>query len=582
MIKWQPRKTKAPAGLQAAIATLSLPVFPGTGRLDVFDYSVTRLSSGRPVNHIILLAGGPGQKGSSISEKVGQFSEDFGPDFVLYAPDHRGTGKSGKFAGANRHGLSSDLRELSKAGVLPIESITIENAAWDVVALAEMIKRDAGWLPESKLVLLGCSYGGIWGSRAVNLRPELFDWLFLNSALVASAFWDPVRDRELLRACAEDTFCHAQMGGNVDGLRNAMTYLADPSFNECTRRFHQMVGLAPEREAGETDPSRVLQSYQNLLSALVLKLIKSGPLGSRPGLAFIKNMYQCHHPEVFGSLLAAVMEMAYASGLAVEASEMVSMLLSDDDSMNILGDGQAVSTLINVYMIGNELYDFSAPPPAECAARVPLGLFSLCSSYWSYKKNWERSFAELPKSRPARSLEAATRISSSRTKVLVFQGALDPITPLPALEKYYAGLRVPYKRMVVHRNYGHVGVFSSPCSKYILGELLHGGSTAWTDLCVVMENRRRLDWSFENIGLGLLWAEDPSRAVSLPTRPNLQYSIPFRTTLSLKSDWDSRQTTGVLLWAAAIVGVAAAGLGLLLAVVLVVRRRRASRAEVKG
>ena len=106
---------------------------------------------GEDVNKPVLLflSGGPG---ASEAARVLRFNQELEKHFVVVIWEQRGCGKS--YPSLN-----------------PKSSLTVDQYASDLIELSEMLRAR---FDEKKIYLVGHSWGTIFGTRAVQQRPELF------------------------------------------------------------------------------------------------------------------------------------------------------------------------------------------------------------------------------------------------------------------------------------------------------------------------------------------------------------------------------------------------------------------------
>lgn len=577
LITWEPLSgVHVPQGVTGHRASLNLPVYPEdpTKPHDNFGFSVNRLVRGSaPKAHVIMLAGGPGQKGTlylKMSENVlGMMSGDV----ALYLPSHRGTGKSGKPTGSEFAYLN-DQNKLPNS--VPLDSITVQNAAWDIIKLALAIKAGPSFKPGHQIMLYGCSYGGLWATRAINLAPGLFDAALLNSPFVIRNFWDPLNDRDVLEACRKNSFCNAQVNGNPEGIRNAISHLGNPSFNECSKAFHDE--LATRQEFASTRGNDDSDRHQQRMAGFINGVFKVGPKATMAGIAFVNHMYKCPDPAAFKRVLPTVFTLPFFSP---DNTSMAEGLPEEDDEplLDSFGDGSSLHALVNMFVLGHEVYDLrSGHVPEICAAQSPLGLFNLCSSYWAYRRHWSQHFSG---HNPPTSNIKMNTISSKKTRVIIFQGAMDSLTALPGVEQFYKDMSVPGKHLVVQKNLGHSGLFKSRCAKYVFNEFLGRSPAFVTDMCVTLQNWRRPDWSLKkHPGMSEFWLKDPSKCRPLPTEPLRSATGYPSIRLNRNPQWSTTQTINSVFAISLVLGSLVVLISSLVVLGIWTRRRRLAKAKL--
>lgn len=575
MISWEPLSGVAlPQGVTGHRASVQLPIYPeDTAKSnDTFGFSVSRLVRGSsPKAHVIMLAGGPGQKGTLYLKMSESVLSLIPGDVALYLPSHRGTGKSGKPT-RSEFSYVNDQNKLPNS--IPLDSITVQNAAWDVIKLALSIRAGPTFKPGHRIMVYGCSYGGLWATRAINLMPGLFDSALLNSPFVLRNFWDPLNDRDVLEACRKNSFCNSQVNENPEGIRNAISHLGNPNFNACSKAFHEE--LATRQEFSSIRGNDDADPYQQRMAGFINGVFKVGPKATMAGIAFVNHMYKCPDAAEFMRVLPTVFTLPFFSPDNTSMADAAELSDTDEPLLDSFGDGTSLHALVNMFVLGHEVYDLKSGYVHEiCAAQSPFGLFNLCSSYWAYRRHWKQHFSN---QHPLTSSIKMNSISTQKTRVLIFQGAMDSLTALPGVEQFYKDMSAPSKRLIVQKNLGHSGLFKSRCAKYVFSEFLGRSPAFITDMCVTLQNWRRPDWSLKkHPGMSEFWLKDPRKCRPLPTEPLRSATGYPSIRLSRQPQWATTQTINSIFAIAIVLGTA-----VILAVVIIilgiwVRRRRLAK-----
>ncbi|KYF97532.1 hypothetical protein BE20_38300, partial [Sorangium cellulosum] len=211
-----------------------------------------------------LLNGGPGNSGVDF-EPIVPFLAGVDPTLDIYIPDHRGTGRSSRLGCADGETPESEegsyLTDAEVAACLPeieaelgddIKGYTITNAARDV---GETIARTRA--PGGEVIVLGRSYGTIWGHRYLQLYPDqptaaALTGLAVNSRLANLEIWLNDLGQRYMTLCGADPSCSEKLG-------------ADPwaTMTETLDAFDE--GACPEVAALGYDRSLFQRAFARLL-----------------------------------------------------------------------------------------------------------------------------------------------------------------------------------------------------------------------------------------------------------------------------------------------------------------------------
>jgi pimeloyl-ACP methyl ester carboxylesterase len=154
---------------------------------------IRAVSPDKPV--LLYLSGGPGQSDLPYSRV---FFDDLARDFVVVGWDQRGTGKS--------------------YPALDQDTLTLDGAVADTIELTEYLRTR---FDESKIYLLGESWGSILGVLAAQQRPDLYH-AFIGSGQMVSV-------RETDRRLYRDVIAHAVQTGD-DDLASQMRSYGEPPY----------------------------------------------------------------------------------------------------------------------------------------------------------------------------------------------------------------------------------------------------------------------------------------------------------------------------------------------------------------
>jgi pimeloyl-ACP methyl ester carboxylesterase len=147
---------------------------------------------------LLYLAGGPGQSDLALARAL---SSGWVDDVVFVDWDQRGTGKS-------------------YGAIEPASSVTLEQAVADTIQLSEILRDRFG---ESKIYLMGESWGTILGTLAVERRPDLYH------AYIGSGQMVDVRETD--RRIYADLVAYAAQVDDAD-LAARLTAMGEPPYHD--------------------------------------------------------------------------------------------------------------------------------------------------------------------------------------------------------------------------------------------------------------------------------------------------------------------------------------------------------------
>lgn len=178
-------------------------------------YNIRRIvAKGPSRGQLWMLAGGPGDSDLSMVEIAEHLVVKGLPDFDIYMPDHRGTGRS-HYIDCPNHALApSCLDDLSARDRADLPFFSVTQAAHDV-GFAVDVFREGG----APVFVYGVSYGTYLVNRYLSLYPAQPTGAVMDS--VVSAHGVPLVDyddkgnrvaRDFLAACGQDRFCSGKVG----------------------------------------------------------------------------------------------------------------------------------------------------------------------------------------------------------------------------------------------------------------------------------------------------------------------------------------------------------------------------------
>lgn len=228
-VEWTPCPLHTEGGSPAAeCATLQLPLDRGAPAGKTLPFFVKRYrgAGGTGKTAMWMLQGGPGGSGYVFESIAEAFATKF-PDVDYYLPDHRGTGRSSKLTcAAQDPGSPSGLviepaewpacvAEVKSTLGDDLAQYTTTNAANDLGLAANRLRE-----PGQQVAIYGVSYGTYWALRAMQVFPDSFDRVILDSfAPPGSSLARQDQDadeaaHDLLKACGKDAGCAAKLGAD--------------------------------------------------------------------------------------------------------------------------------------------------------------------------------------------------------------------------------------------------------------------------------------------------------------------------------------------------------------------------------
>lgn len=197
-------------------------------------YHWGQLDKNRPIKHVILVAGGPGESGQSWTRTLHKLSRQYErPNLILYVADHRGVyksrdvvelikkeaeqgeaRKSWKRIKRNENVSERDwiknIHEFERLVGYPLVAITCSNAARDLALISLVIRKHNTKSNgrNARFYLHAQSYGTQVVTRTLNLLPEFYDGVLLEGLATMELVKESAKsDFGILSSCAEDRKC---------------------------------------------------------------------------------------------------------------------------------------------------------------------------------------------------------------------------------------------------------------------------------------------------------------------------------------------------------------------------------------
>jgi len=286
-----------PMLVDSLCAMQTAALYPGTDRADTVSLFVRKFPALKArLGEIWLLAGGPGEPGTSYYTKVQAFRGQF-PGYDIFIPDHRGTGRSSRLcAGETLDSPGGTALTGEEFGPCFGEiwqhpertmAFSMTHAAHD---LDFLISELGG---TGRRYIYGISYGTGYALRFSQLWTQDVDGLILDSLVPAlddqtydlshRSHTNDLIGQRVIAQCAADPVCNARFQGGVvtavEGLMAAINAgeRADLAELSPTGNFKHMLGLmldTPQARALIPDalvlaietPDRLPEFFQNTLT----------------------------------------------------------------------------------------------------------------------------------------------------------------------------------------------------------------------------------------------------------------------------------------------------------------------------
>lgn len=456
---WTASKTMKKHGLFHAVGKMQLPAnhFDGQATGKCFNIHVERYSTSTDLlqcdQHMIVLAGGPGQSISVWYDDLYNLARIAGPLTVIYLLEHRGVGKSECLFEDESWKIPGEVAQrMLRSGTTGDMYSTIQ-VAMDVVSLGTDISAQ---YPGTNLILMGVSYGGIVASKAVKFAPDLFDWLVLDSPSMTFGRFSHDTDKFFWKNCLDHKNCRKH------GVSSEwMSYVYDQVLsgqvkNECT-----MKGTLNDQ-------------LQNLFRGEAI--CNNGRYYHPAMLAvpILLHAFHCPDPHFFDCLTSKLLQKtdfpdAWSTGKRYMLNGFINALIT--------------SCEIFKFPLGSEL-------PIECEEQKTIT--DQCRIFKSYKENLYPCIAA---AQYAPDVDEKS-IGSNHTGIVLLVGEMDIITPPGASITWLASSSARRKVLLKYKNFGHALLPDSPCGD-MLFEALRTNSIHRLKRCIELANRKSLDWNFQ-------------------------------------------------------------------------------------
>lgn len=466
--------------LTAHHTTINVPLFYGN---DAEKYGITsekmkksffaiylrkyywgNLDTSRPIKHVILVAGGPGESGQSWTAKLHKLSRQYGrSNLIFYVADHRGVYKSrdvvelitketekGKSRTSWRRIRRNEqvsekdwiknVPEFERLVGYPLVVMTCSNAARDLALISLVIRkyniRSAG--VNARIYLHAQSYGTQVVTRTLNLLPNFYDGVLLEGLATMELVKESAKaDFGILSSCAEDRKCSKQFsvigGGDLLSLRSPfdLRKLLEDMTQKSHNRACRDVFLTQFRSLVYSESIKfwdaIHLSFYELLADDFVNPYTGKHGNFYPGmlvLPFIRDMYYCRDVGKFSKQVEKIIEVIAISvrGLKQPYVKTPSAVKSKP-----VDPSQISSYFVQTYINAHEAFDMRGMSRADergyCDRPHQPDLVNQCPIWKEQVRKLGVLMDLSEKTRKAPSVKTAVKkIDKRREKLNKFEG----------------------------------------------------------------------------------------------------------------------------------------------------------------
>ena len=449
-----------------------------------FDLTFQRFTRNTkpPMRHVIVLAGGPGESGRSVEDKVKTILNGLADHpIACYTVDHRGLGESGPFlAGKKYKDVRNSFESFFSNTPFPVKNLRTHDAALDVGMLAMAIQNEGDFPAQSTLHLIGGSYGATWANQVISLMPNLFNSVYLSAmprlrnTIVGSGIG-------IAENCSLDDECRKRIGGKVsEEYRIAIKNVAKYTTNECTKALGDCIPKYKETDdAGRLTLLAV--SFEDLMNNSFF--LGEDNKASQLLLPFIKATSDC--TDVAGYKRDVIGVMKKHMKLSVDQSSL------DESQEKSLGKHSKLDKMVNSVGFIDLLF-YNGPPNLHPPGNDDL--FDDLAVPYSYL----RLYNELKPHLANMKFTEHHPLTSTKTRVWLEMGRMDLITDYVQAWDTFEKINAPEKAWILINSQGH-GFSDDTCLHTRLAEFLDIPAKGAGKKCVALVNSvYKLDWSFKN------------------------------------------------------------------------------------
>ena len=420
------------------------------------------LDTTRPVKHVILIAGGPGESGRSWTSKLSKLSRQYGrSNLVFYVPDHRGVYKSRDVVelitrqsdkGQTRtswrrikrneqfseRNWIANVREFEKQVGYPLVSMTCSNGARDLALISLVIRKNLA-RTDNKFYLHAQSYGTQLTTRTLTVLPDFYDGVLLEGLATMELVKETAKsDFGILSSCAEDRKC-SQMFLKKSKSRDTIS-LSSPF--DLKKLLGGMTRRSQNKQCRDTflDLMRgyvysetisfweaIHLSFYELLTDDFINTYTGSKKDFYPGmlvLPLIRDMYYCEDVERFQRQVLKMIEV-----ISVSIRGLKQPYVKTPAAKSKTADANQIrSHFVQTYINAHEAFDMQGMSRASergyCDRPDQSDLVNQCPIWREQVRKMKilQDLTGTPDLMPGSKTEKPTVISKKTDKIDVFEG----------------------------------------------------------------------------------------------------------------------------------------------------------------
>jgi len=429
------------------------------------DVRIFAYKSVKPNRILFNIPGGPGQKAAVNEANLRTSFSLFRNDTAIVLLDHRGVGKSSKILPSKSD--FSDLNSIAAKLPFPLQAISIDNAANDIIFLAKTLLNTE--YPGLPIYGHGVSYGTELLNRVVQFDPNLFHAVLLEG-MSSNLGLGHKSGYELLENCHRHPSCRPFIGSDYMRLLNLAAEIdKNRKWNECIKEF------------------RKLTNFRNVYSVFLQLFRNSTDAVSRTGTLryLIPLLLQLESCSDVMAIKKSLSKLEYDTlGMSEAERPRKPPLLKRAN--------YEPNHFAHWYISFNEFRDVKRGD--YCNVQQPSVLCNRCN-YEVSSRDVDRimgihGYRPDPRSRKP--------ISSAKTKVYVVNGVLDFITPIEGAQNYFDSINAQ-KVLIPISNGSHNVIVNRKCYRLLVQSMIGNASLARAKTCFDRFNAEPLDWNDKDI-----------------------------------------------------------------------------------
>lgn len=412
------------SNLVAQFATVNVPLFYGDDadrygiveeryKRSFFAIRLRRYYWGsmdlrRPIKHVILVAGGPGESGQIYIRDLNQFSKQYGrQNLILYVADHRGVYKSrdivelvpkedasdGKSRSSwrnrphNKYVSEDDwidkVKKFEKEVGFPLVAVSCSSAAKDLALISMVLKRlsrnsgDHAVSNPDLFYIHAQSYGTQVTVRALNILPKFYEAVLLEGLATMETVKESAKsDFGILSSCTEDEKCFRMFSDSSQGatisasrlirmenpfdLHKLLEMMDSGNHNAACRRIFLTEMRDKLYSAGVTFWDALHLSMYELLTDDFINPYTGNKGNFYPGmlvLFLIRDMYYCRNPDKFRRQVLKYIEVIAMSARGLDRPYVKKPKSKGERGSEAQSD---FSHFVQTYINAHEAFDMAA------------------------------------------------------------------------------------------------------------------------------------------------------------------------------------------------------------------------------